>query len=307
MDDMKKLVERYKRELMEYSRTAKNEVRSDFSFPEMTEPEPKHEEIPQTSVEESAPPHEVNMPMTSGEMPEESAYHKDNAAAHEDEITDNPQARPEDMFAPLDEMNYEGVSTVTPEQAERLDEIPESGVNIDEQLGRRDFEEQEQTTNSPDDIQPLVQQGEAPKPLPEREYETLEEFTSVNNRRGSIRFAATAARGAFPVPGARVVISRKIGGKDHVFYVLTTDISGLTPVVTVPAPPKELSESPGSIVTPYATYNAAVSADGYNNVSIINLPVFEGVMSMQRIALVPALLGENEVITESEPDLNGGA
>mgnify|MGYP003544501554 CR=1 FL=1 len=77
--------------------------------------------------------------------------------------------------------------------------------------------------------------------------------------------------------------------------------------MTLPAPPKELSETPNSEITPYATYNIEITADGYNEVIITNMPLFEGVLSQQRVALVPSLGQPVEVIPESEPDLNGGA
>ena len=66
MDDMKKLVERYKRELMEYSKAAASVPKERLEFPEMTEPErdaaassEKHaeqqaEEIPLSEVTASA-------------------------------------------------------------------------------------------------------------------------------------------------------------------------------------------------------------------------------------------------------------
>ena len=43
---------------------------------------------------------------------------------------------------------------------------------------------------------------------------------------------------------------------------------------------------------------------GFIPVSIRSLPVFEGILSVQRVALVPSAgTNERENITESEPDL----
>lgn len=280
MNDMKQLVERYKRELMEYSKKAVREVpKPRLEFPEMTQ-----EEIEKTA---DAPREEETR------RPQVISYGADDVISRFD-----------DVFGDLSDDN--GVSTVTPEAAEELDDMPESGESPDEQLGRRDFEEQTETVNSPEDIQPLKQQGMSPAIPPEREYESLQEFTDVNERRGTARFRTYTARGALPVKGARLIVSREIGGKRHVFYTLTTDESGLTPIISLPAPPKELSESPDSPVTPYATYDVQVNAAGYDEVLIRSIPIFDGVQSVQRIALVPALGQPPEIIDNTEPALNGG-
>lgn len=280
MNDMKQLVERYKRELMEYSKKAVREVpKPRLEFPEMTQEEPE---------KTINPPHEEEV-----RRPQVISYGADDVISSFD-----------DVFGGLSDDN--GVSTVTPEAAEELDDMPESGESPDEQLGKRDFEEQTETVNSPDDIQPLQQQGVSPAIPSEREYASLQEFTDVNERRGTARFRTYTARGALPVKGARLVVSREIGGKRHVFYTLTTDESGLTPIISLPAPPKELSEAPDSPVTPYATYDVQVNAAGYDEVLIRSIPIFDGVQSVQRIALVPALGQPPEVIDNTEPDLNGG-
>lgn len=292
MNDMKQLVERYKRELMEYSRKAVHQPpESKLEFPE-TAKEDDAEPIMAEQI--SAPIEEINTPIEP-RRPQIISYGAGDVASAFD-----------DVFGSLSHVDSEGVSTVTPEEAERLDDIPESGESPDEQLGKRDFDEQTETVNSPEDIRPLVQQGEAPIAPPEREYASLQEFTDVNERRGTARFRTYTARGALPVKGARIVVTREIGGKRHVFYTLITDESGQTPIISLPAPPKELSEAPNSPVTPYATYDAQINAAGFDEVLIRSMPIFDGVQSLQRVALVPALGQPPEVIDNTEPDLNGG-
>lgn len=336
MDDMKRLVERYKRELMEYSKAARPEPSQKLDFPEMTvENTPKQESI-HTENTESADQNSVQkkpeiigyadnndlmsafseMFVSIDPKPEEeetalvgNSFEEETDSYEEyvDPIPDPAEeAEPETDGIPNEADN--GVSTVTPQQAEELGDIPESGSSPDEQLGKRDFEDQTPVQNSRDDIRPLRQSGIAPTPVEEKNYSSLQEFTDANIRRGTVRFRTYTARGALPVPGAKIVVSKNIGGEKHVFYTLTTDISGQTPVISLPAPPKELSITPDSTITPYAVYNAEVTSSGYNDVLITNMPVFEGVLSIQRVALVPAI-GQRtpDIITESEPDLNGGA
>ncbi len=308
MDDMKQLIEKYKRELIEYSRSSEAMPKAKLDFPEMTYEEPK---------EVTAEPAEVTMPSVENITPEESSPAQTEqrepqiiGTVPESELLDSFG----DMFAELydkatdtSDEDVEGVSTVTPEEAERLDDVPQSGEDDDEKLAKRDFSEDQPQDNSPEDIAPLEQQGERSDIPAEQEYGSLQEYTDINDRRGSLRFRTYTARAALPVAGARVVISKNIGGKKHVFYSLTTDSSGLTQVMSLPAPPKELSETPDSSVQPYALYNAEVSAAGYNDVLISDIPVFEGVLSLQKVAMVPELGQETDVIVEQEPDLNGGA
>lgn len=308
MDDMKKLVEKYKRELMEYSRrAATNPPAQRLEFPEMTDEleeqpmaadediayQPVQREQSTTESQEQTASEALQERADEPRKPQIISYGVDGAA----DVFDN-------VFGKFTQ--DDGVSTVTPEIAERLDDIPESGENPDEQLGRRDFEEQTETVNSPKDIKPLQQQGEAPAAPPEREYATLEEFVEANNRRGTARFRTYTARGALPVKGAKIVVSREIGGKQHIFYTLTTDESGQTPIISLPAPPKELSEAPESAVLPYATYNAQVTADGFDEVLINSIPIFEGVQSVQRVALVPEMGQPPEIVENTEPSFYGG-
>jgi len=297
MDDMKKLVEKYKQELMEYSRAAKHEIpNTRLEFPEMTE------ELSEDSVEA---PVAVEEQQSELHQPQMIGYGADEVMdAFSDIFAKLPNAAVVTETVTAEDDN--GVSTVTPEEAERLDDIPESGESSDEKLARRDFEEQEETVNSREDIKPLEQQG-APTIIPtEREYASLQEFTDANERRGTARFRTYTARGALPVAGAEIIVFRQIGGQKHVFYTLTTDESGQTPIISLPAPPKELSESPNSPITPYATYDAQVNAAGYDEVIIRSMPIFDGVLSVQRIALVPALGQPPEIIDNTEPQLNGG-
>lgn len=308
MDDMKQLIERYKRELMEYSRSSESTPKKSLEFPEMTYEEPKEaaaepvevlqphgEDIPSgntASVERGQREPQIIGTVTDGDL-------LNNFGSMFAELYEKSEDAPED--------DVEGVSTVTPEEAERLDDVPQSGEDEDEKLAKRDFSEDQPQENPPEDIAPLEQQGERNDIPTEQDYSSLQEYTDLNARRGSLRFRTYTARDALPVAGARVVVSKNIGGKKHVFYSLTTDSSGLTQVMSLPAPPKELSETPDSSVQPYALYDAEITAAGYNDVLIRDLPVFEGVLSLQKVAMVPDVGQGTEVITEQEPDLNGGA
>lgn len=326
MDDMKKLVERYKQELMEYSKVAKAAAPpKKLEFPEMTEEQPQPTKSERPIWTETPKKPEIigyadngdlmsafsDMFVTgdmSSETTEESVFDEPDTDGEEyiEPVPDLVEEMPPEEDNSFDEEDN-GVSTVTPEETEEIGDIPESGQSPEEQLGKRDFEEQTPVRNSREDIRPLRQSGNDSPVAEERSYSSVQEFNDANTRKGTVRFVTYTARGALPVPNANVVVSKRIGGEPYILYTLTTDMSGQTPIISLPAPPKELSIAPDSKITPYATYNAEVTAAGFNDVLISNMPVFEGVLSVQRIALVPDV-GQQlpEVIAESEPQLNGG-
>ncbi len=309
MDDMKQLIEKYKRELIEYSKAAPTPPKERLEFPEMTytekDSEPTPEEIAAAELfpDNEATETDIPQPIEEQSSQPQIIGYSDNGDFSDsfNELMAQIQAN-----TPQSDDSVEGVSTVTPEEAERLDDVPQSGGDEDEQLARRDFSEEQPLVNSRDDIEPLQQSGEAAEIPQEQRYSSLEEYNSVNNRSGTLRFRVYTARGALPVEGVNIEISKPIGGGNHVFYSLTTDNSGLTRIVSLPAPPKELSETPDSDVQPFAMYNVDVAAAGFNSVAIRDLPVFEGVLSLQNISLVPDVGQDTEVIVEQEPALNGG-
>lgn len=74
-----------------------------------------------------------------------------------------------------------------------------------------------------------------------------------------------------------------------VLHSLTSNSDGLTPTVSLPAPPRANSSSPQSDVPPYAVYNIDVFAKGYSPAFFYNVPVFAGINSIQPAVLVPKL------------------
>ena len=68
--------------------------------------------------------------------------------------------------------------------------------------------------------------------------------------------------------------------------VYTTDLSGLTERFALPAPPRELSMTPGNGRS-YATYNLSVTKEGYYQQYYANVPVFEGITAVQNADMIP--------------------
>lgn len=100
----------------------------------------------------------------------------------------------------------------------------------------------------------------------------------------------TTARGAIPLGQATVTVSNYDpefeSGRGDAIAVYTTDSSGMTERFALPAPPRELSMSPGNGKS-YETYNVSVAKDGYYQQYYINAPVFEGITSIQNADMIP--------------------
>lgn len=119
---------------------------------------------------------------------------------------------------------------------------------------------------------------------------------------GFLRIIVRTAGGALPVEGASVDVygSDAANGNTGLLYSLETGIDGLTPPVELPAPPREESLTPGT-PTPFARYNVEVRKEGYNSVSNLGVPVFDGIVASQPVLLLPTVRGEerSESIVES--------
>lgn len=114
-----------------------------------------------------------------------------------------------------------------------------------------------------------------------------------NTASGKLQVAAATGNRAFPVEGASVRIFAVYGDTRRLLWLLTTDSSGETPVVEMPAPPSSLSQSPDN-VRPYAVYRIEIAADGFFRSIAEEVPIFAGVTSKQTFELIPLPSGMPE-------------
>ena len=120
-----------------------------------------------------------------------------------------------------------------------------------------------------------------------------------DNSWGFLQFDVFTAGGAYPVPGAVVIIKKKLPGGIGLARVLFTNRSGKTATIALPAPSELISQDPSSTARPFSEYTVTVRARGYYTISDINLPIFAGVKTVQPIDLIP--LPENQPQTPIQP------
>ena len=120
---------------------------------------------------------------------------------------------------------------------------------------------------------------------------------------GYLTVRVSTAGGAIPLENASVNIRGGDVDDSTVISALSTNSDGLTPTVSLSAPPRSASESPNSDVPPYAVYNIDVFANGYAPAFFHNVPIFSGINSIQPAVLLPELENQthsnDQHVTES--------
>ncbi|MCM1112452.1 MAG: peptidoglycan-binding protein [Muribaculum sp.] len=110
---------------------------------------------------------------------------------------------------------------------------------------------------------------------------------------GTLQVNVVSSLGMIPVENATVTISYT-GDPEAPLETLTTDSSGQTPAVTLPAPPIALSLDPDSTVQPYSEYNITVTAQGYEPVLVSGSELLAQRLSLQPIVMNPLETTEEE-------------
>ncbi|HIZ83108.1 MAG TPA: carboxypeptidase-like regulatory domain-containing protein [Firmicutes bacterium] len=120
--------------------------------------------------------------------------------------------------------------------------------------------------------------------------ETYAAFQQRTPGRGSIKIQASMAEGAYPVPGVTIVISKDFTDGTHVFHTAVTDADGIVDDLMLPAPPSAESQQPdesSTPINPFSVYNITATKPGFRSEEYIQVPVFDGVKSIQPVRLMP--------------------
>ncbi len=111
--------------------------------------------------------------------------------------------------------------------------------------------------------------------------------------RGTLKISVVSALGLVPIEGAEVSVTYT-GDPDSPILNLTTDSSGQTRIITLPAPPLALSLDSDAEAQPYAEYTINVSAPGYEPVLVSGSEIFANELSLQPIRMNPLEMTEEE-------------
>lgn len=118
-------------------------------------------------------------------------------------------------------------------------------------------------------------------------------FQTDTPDKGQLKIQVTSEINGFPVTDASISISYT-GVPDNQLEQLTTDSSGQTETIDLPAPPLDYSLDINNEQQPYSEYTIEVNAPGYEPVSIAGAEILPTVTALQNIELRPLTAGGEE-------------
>lgn len=101
---------------------------------------------------------------------------------------------------------------------------------------------------------------------------------------GYLQIQARTAQGAVPLEGARVWV---LDDEGNALYHLITDESGETQTVSLETLDRSFSQNPYYLGKPYADYGVMVELEGFEPVTVTEIPIFEGETATLPVMLTP--------------------
>ena len=117
-------------------------------------------------------------------------------------------------------------------------------------------------------------------------FETSKEISALeinNTNIGYLIFGVFDITIAKPLEGAQIIIS---DDNQNIMTVFTNE-SGQTDVIALETPSVDYSLDPNSVSTPYSTYNALITADGYETEEIKGIQIYANNESIQDVYMKP--------------------
>ena len=268
-------IEQYKRDLMAVYRRSRTPV-SPADQPPAPKParprpadppaaKPALAEMPPEPSHTPEPAHEE----PTGELPEETAPEKAQLPTLGEFLRERIGNPPDNSGTPRDAIGRNEEEYLTAAAAflrELLARYAEKTSSADNT---------HHTTNGQNFQPPAATKGE------------YEQFQQENPDSGVIKTQVFTARRTYPVGNAQVNLYKVFPDGVYLIDSQFTDHSGQVKPVTVPALERSLPETPGD-PAPYVSYRITVSHPDFMDAVIEQVPVFEGVTSLQAVDLIPA-------------------
>ena len=268
-------IEQYKRDLMAVYRRSRTPVSpaDQPPAPKPARPRPADPPAAKSALAEM-PPEPSHTPEPAheeptGELPEETAPEKAQLPTLGEFLRERIGNPPDNSGTPRDAIGRNEEEYLTAAAAflrELLARYAEKTSSADNT---------HHTTNGQNFQPPAATKGE------------YEQFQQENPDSGVIKTQVFTARRTYPVENAQVNLYKVFPDGAYLIDSQFTDRSGQVKPVTVPALERSLSEPPGD-PTPYVSYRITVSHPDFMDAVIEQVPVFEGVTSLQAVDLIPA-------------------
>lgn len=115
---------------------------------------------------------------------------------------------------------------------------------------------------------------------------------------GYLQVQTRTAADALPIEGAQVWI---LDDEGNTLYRLLSDDSGETQTIPLETLDKSFSQNPDYLGNPYYTYDVMVQAEGFEPVSVTEIPIFDGETATLPIMLTPLQEGQTFQTLENIP------
>ena len=146
----------------------------------------------------------------------------------------------------------------------------------------------------------------------DNDYDTPPSYASedsLGSGRGYILVNVRAGDESTPIEGALVIVTAIVDGNRLILAEGVSNSSGTTKKFTVPAPDIKHSQAPESVNRPYNLYDISVTASGFFNARSVDVPVFDGITSVQNFSMIPVpfmMKNNDETLTyfNQEPSFN---
>lgn len=125
----------------------------------------------------------------------------------------------------------------------------------------------------------------------------INDYLAANNESGTLKVEAFASDRSFGVGSARVMVFLELPSGNVAVFDGLTDIDGVTESIRLPAPPRELSQSPqtgNNPRLPYSVYSIYVEHPAFVRSVFTNVPVFSGIESIQPVRMLAKTEGLDE-------------
>lgn len=110
---------------------------------------------------------------------------------------------------------------------------------------------------------------------------------------GRLEISVTSSIGLIPIQNAKISISLT-GQPSTIIEETSTDESGQTEKLNLPAPPIELSLESANTTRPYSEYDLLIEAPGYEPASITGTEILADTTALQQVQLIPLETGTGE-------------
>lgn len=104
---------------------------------------------------------------------------------------------------------------------------------------------------------------------------------------GRLQLQLWGAREAFPITTAYAVLTDRVSTQTVLSVILNIDEDGHSQIIELEAPDRSYSLEEGSPIVPYSTYDLTVEAEGYQTINISGIQIFDGILALQEVAMLP--------------------